>query len=63
MILSITSTTRPVPPRGGFSQFFAAFVLVALAGCGSSRPDEFQISGRIIFDGQPVPAGYILFDP
>jgi hypothetical protein len=39
----------------------AACLTVAL-GC-SSKPKPAQLSGKVIFKGQPVPAGYIAFTP
>jgi len=39
-------------------------VLVVLAGCGSgSGPARFDLSGTVTYDGKPVPAGYIVFNP
>ncbi len=32
-------------------------------GCETRRDDEFQVSGEVRFAGEPVPAGYILFNP
>jgi len=40
----------------------AAAVLGA-AGCGSDGPPRFTVSGRVTYDGQPVPGGRILFAP
>src|SRR5687767_8559197 len=36
--------------------------LVAAAGC-TAKPKPAQLSGKVIFKGQPVPAGYIAFTP
>lgn len=38
-------------------------LVVAVNGCDSSRENEFHVSGDIVFDGKPVPAGYILLSP
>jgi hypothetical protein len=42
-------------------------VLVAIlgltAGCSGSRPKTIQLSGKVTFKGQPVPAGYLSFLP
>lgn len=34
-----------------------------LAGCSESGPTRYRIQGTVEFDGQPVPAGTIYFDP
>ena len=39
-----------------------AAVLALAAGC-SSEPPMAQLSGRVTFKGQPVPAGWISFTP
>lgn len=46
----------------------AAAVSVALAlamtlGCGPTGPPRYDVHGSVTFDGQPVPAGTILFVP
>ena len=41
-----------------------AFALaVVLAGCGESGPTRQRVSGKVTFDGKPVPAGQIVFEP
>jgi len=43
--------------------FFVVFPLLFL-GCGSRQNDaQFQVSGTVEFQGQPVPAGTIKFSP
>jgi hypothetical protein len=37
-------------------------LLIILAGC-SSKPKMAQLSGKVTFRGQPVPAGFISFTP
>ena len=38
--------------------------LLALAGCGgSSGPTRFDLTGTVSYDGKPVPAGFIVFQP
>jgi hypothetical protein len=34
-----------------------------LAGCGDSGIGRQRVSGKVIFDGRPVPAGQIVFEP
>jgi hypothetical protein len=39
---------------------------LALVGCGGaveSGPPRFRLSGKVTFDGKPVPAGTIYFEP
>jgi hypothetical protein len=40
----------------------AVFALAAAVGC-SSQPELAQLSGKVTFKGQPVPAGWISFTP
>lgn len=40
--------------------------LLMIAGCGTDAPpgpDRFPVSGSVTFEGQPVPAGEIFFEP
>src|SRR5262245_11790557 len=39
-----------------------ALLLVIALGC-SPKPKTVQLSGKVTFKGQPVPAGYIIFMP
>lgn len=43
----------------------AALCAVLLAGCGSATdgPQRYRLSGKVTFNGQPVPAGQIIFEP
>ena len=41
---------------------FAA-ILVVSSGCGEAKRDILNLSGKVTFKGQPVPAGYINFMP
>jgi hypothetical protein len=41
---------------------WSIMLLVSLGGC-SSKPEPAQLSGKVTFKGQPVPAGYISFTP
>ena len=36
---------------------------LALAGCDSSGPALFPVSGTVTFNGNPLPTGYISFTP
>ncbi len=37
--------------------------LVAAAGCGSSHPPTVRVSGRITYEGKPLEAGEVAFQP
>jgi hypothetical protein len=44
---------------------WALSVLLAIAasGCGSSGPDRIPVAGKVNYQGKPVPAGQLQFDP
>jgi len=42
---------------------FTLCCLGLIAGCSESGPTRYRIQGTVEFDGQPVPAGAIYFDP
>lgn len=37
--------------------------LVLLCGCGRSGPVDYPISGKVTWDGKPIPYGYITLTP
>ena len=42
----------------------ATLILATFAGCGGDgSPQRFHLSGDVTFDGQPIPAGMIVFTP
>lgn len=41
----------------------ALFVGLATLGCNQEGPKVYRVSGAITFDGAPVPAGIVIFDP
>ena len=41
----------------------AAFVFVALVGCGDGRPSRVPVSGRVLIDGKPLTLGSVQFMP
>jgi hypothetical protein len=42
----------------------SAFILLLIVFCGCTpKPKMAQLSGKVIFKGQPVPAGFISFTP
>ena len=36
---------------------------VLLPGCGPSGAGRYDVSGAVTYDGQPVPAGLVIFEP
>ncbi len=40
-----------------------AAVFVLAVGCSESKPELAQLSGKVTFKGEPVPAGWISFTP
>jgi hypothetical protein len=36
---------------------------MVLAGCGDDGPRRYDVSGTVAYNGQPLPAGQIFFDP
>jgi hypothetical protein len=38
-------------------------ILVHTTGCGESGPKVYHVSGSVSYEGQPVPAGTVLFQP
>lgn len=45
------------------SRWVATFLLLALAGCGSSGPTIVPVSGTLTYKGKPVPHAAIRFMP
>ena len=43
--------------------FVIVSVAVFAAGCGPSGPTRYDLSGKALYDGQPIPAGQIAFEP
>lgn len=44
----------------------ACLLMAGIAGCGSrgnNGPQRFDLSGAVVFDGQPIPSGYVTFEP
>lgn len=40
-----------------------AILAYAFSGCGSNGPARYEVNGSIRANGQPVPSGYIVFEP
>jgi hypothetical protein len=47
--------------RNKLSFTTTSLLLIFLAGCGGER--TYQLSGNVTFQGKPVPAGQIVFEP
>ncbi|MCE9562261.1 MAG: hypothetical protein K8U57_09425 [Planctomycetes bacterium] len=43
----------------------AAWLLACgmIAGCADNEPKRFRVSGKVTFNGQPIPHGDVLFTP
>lgn len=53
-----------VSPWGGVVSLSLCAVVLLLTGCGGSDgPAKFHIEGSVSFEGEPVPAGEISFEP
>ena len=37
--------------------------VVLLAGCGPSGPPRYDLSGKVMYDGELVPAGRVILEP
>ena len=42
---------------------FVFLGMVAIVGCGNGGPTTYPASGKVTFDGKPVPVGTIRFTP
>ncbi len=49
--------------RLGSVSLLLALGLVLLVGCGEKGPKRYDISGKVTYGGQPIPAGSITFIP
>jgi hypothetical protein len=59
----IPEKSLPQAVCAGWWLAWALLVLVT-AGCGKdSGPGRFDVSGKITFDGKPIPGGQIVFEP
>jgi len=41
----------------------AVFSALLVAGCGDRGPVNYRVSGAVTYNGQPVPAGEVVFQP
>src|SRR5262245_29789774 len=42
---------------------FIVFASLAIFGCGSDGPPRYRVHGMVTYEGKPVPAGTIIFEP
>lgn len=54
---------RPSGWRSVLAAGCCAAVLVGCGGGGGDGPPRFRVSGKVTFDGKPVPAGMVYFTP
>jgi hypothetical protein len=49
--------------RTPLQETLIALVLIGVTGCGRDGPVRYDVDGTLRFDGRPIPAGLIHFDP
>jgi hypothetical protein len=49
--------------RARWSFLLTLTALLMVSGCGGGGPREYQVTGRVTYDGQPVNEGEIVFLP
>jgi hypothetical protein len=54
-----TLAPRPIAALSGLALLMGA----ALLGCGNADAGRAAVSGKVAFDGQPLPTGQIAFEP
>ena len=42
---------------------YAVVLTILFVGCGPTGPQRYEVSGKATFNGQPIPAGKIMFVP
>ncbi|MFI4876367.1 MAG: hypothetical protein ACIALR_13540 [Blastopirellula sp. JB062] len=43
--------------------FLGGAAIIVIAGCGNVDSGVYHVSGEVTFEGRPVPAGTVLFQP
>jgi hypothetical protein len=54
---------RAIMKQSTILRLFAALLLANLAACGNSNPDLCKISGKLTFQGKPIPQVFLRFEP
>ena len=54
---------KNIMPSVHITLAFLACCLIATAGCGRGGVERHSLSGKVTYQGQPVPAGRIIFEP
>lgn len=54
---------EPTLWRADWRRWSCAITAAAAIGCGGGDGREFQLSGSVTIGGEPIPRGYVLFDP
>ena len=49
--------------RGAFRIGIACLAVTVVAGCGKSKPAETVVRGQILYRGEPVSGGLVVFAP
>ena len=52
-----------IGPRNRLRLFFLSTVGLTLAGCGATGPGMAQVTGKVTYQGKPVPKGTVSFVP
>jgi hypothetical protein len=65
----VNATRHNYHPNSGCAKITRVLLSVTVmlclmsSGCGSSRPETAPVSGRVTYQGRPVPSGRIAFQP
>lgn len=57
------TSIKPDLTAAGRLSVCAWLFVMTIAGCGESGPKVFHVSGAVTFNGQPIPAGTVMFTP
>ncbi len=57
------SCWNPRSLYGCFGWSLTLGILLAVAGCGEDGPKRYQVSGRVTYQGNPIPVGEVVFEP
>ena len=54
---------RRFDPRNRLHGLFLAAISLTMAGCGATGPGMAQVTGKVTYQGKPVPKGTVSFVP